>query len=195
MELNPIYQEIFERAKPYLRTRKNLIHTRISLRYAIQLLKIEGGDEEVVIPALLLHDVGWKIVPEELQLTAFGPTLTNPRLRRVHEMEGARIAREILETLHYPPEKVKKICRIIQGHDSRERSISLSDRIVKDSDKLWRFSRKGLSIETNRFHMSAAQWLNHLEGNIEKWFYLRASSRLATEELARRREEMKRIRE
>ena len=194
MELNPIYQEIFERAKPYLRTRKNLIHTRISLRYAIQLLKIEGGDEEVVIPALLLHDVGWKIVPEELQLTAFGPTLTNTKLRRVHEVEGTRIAREILETLHYPPEKVKKICRIIQGHDSRERSISLSDRIVKDSDKLWRFSRKGLSIETNRFHMSAAQWLNHLEGNIEKWFYLRASSRLATEELARRREEMRRVR-
>jgi len=62
--MKPIYQKIFERAKPFLRTRKNLIHTRIALRYAIKLLETVKGDEEVVIPAILLHDVGWKAVPK-----------------------------------------------------------------------------------------------------------------------------------
>ena len=49
--MKPIHQKIFERAKPFLRTRKNLIHNQIALRYALGLLKEEEGDENVVIPA------------------------------------------------------------------------------------------------------------------------------------------------
>ena len=136
--MKPIYQKIFEWAKPFLRTRKNLIHTRIALRYAIKLLETVKGDEGVVVPAILLHDVGWKAVPEDLQLTAFGPNRSNPQAARLHEVEGAKTARKILEGLHYPPERVNEICRIIRGHDSRKKSISRSDRIVKDADKLFR---------------------------------------------------------
>ena len=187
MEL--IYQKMFERAKPFLRTRKNLIHTKIALRYAITLLSKVKGDEEVVVPAILLHDVGWKVVPEHLQLTAFGPNRSNPRAARLHEVEGAKMARKILEGLHYSPKKVKEICRIIQGHDSRKRSISRSDRIVKDADKLFRYSRKGLTIDLSRFHIHRGDYLSYLEGRIEKWFFLSASRQLAREELAQRRRE------
>ena len=97
MLIKPIHQKIFEKAKPFLRTRKNLIHTQIALRYALRLLKEEGGDENVVIPATILHDVGWKAIPEDLQLTAFGPNPSNPQLVRVHEVEGAKIAKAILK--------------------------------------------------------------------------------------------------
>jgi HD superfamily phosphodiesterase len=180
---------MFERAKPFLRTRKNLIHTKIALRYAITLLNKVKGDEEVVVPAILLHDVGWKVVPEHLQLTAFGPNRSNPRAAKLHEVEGAKMARKILELLHYPPKKVKEICRIIQGHDSRKRPISRSDRIVKDADKLFRYSRKGMAIDLNRFHIHRGDYLSYLERHIEKWFFLSASRQLAREELAQRRRE------
>ena len=103
------------------------------LRYASKILKEENGNEKVVIPAVLLHDVGWKVIPEDLHLTAFGPNMSNPELRRVHEVEGAKIARTILEELHYPPGDVKEICQIIRGHDIRKRSISFNDRIVDDA--------------------------------------------------------------
>jgi len=49
--MEPIYQTIFEQAKPFLRTRKNLIHTRIALQHAVRLLHHEKGEEEIVIPA------------------------------------------------------------------------------------------------------------------------------------------------
>ncbi len=49
--MEPIYQRVFEQAKPFLRTRKNLIHARIALRYAARLLHHEKGEEEIVIPA------------------------------------------------------------------------------------------------------------------------------------------------
>jgi HD superfamily phosphodiesterase len=187
--MRPIYQKILERAKPFLRTRKNLTHTQIALRYAIKLLKKVKSDEEVVVPAILLHDVGWKAVPKHLQITAFGPNRSNPQALRLHEREGAKMARKILEELHYPPEKAEEIYRIIQGHDSRKRSISRSDRIVKDADKLFRYSREGVAIDLNRFHINRGEYLGYLERHIEKWFFLSSSRQLAKEELAQRRRE------
>jgi len=187
--MKPIYQKIFDRAKPFLRTRKNLIHTKIALRYALTLLNHEKGDEAVVIPSIILHDVGWKTIPEHLHLTAFGPSPSNPKLARVHEVEGAKIAKTILEGLHYPPEKVKEICKIIRGHDSRKRAISPSDRMIKDADKLFRYSRKGMAIDSDRFNVPRKIHINFLEDQIETWFFLSPSKELARKELTHRKKE------
>jgi HD superfamily phosphodiesterase len=187
--LEPVYQKIYERAKPFLRTRKNVIHTKIVLRYALKLLKEETGDDKIVIPGVLLHDVGWKMVPEPLQLTAFGPNASNPILVRVHELEGAKIARNILEQLHYSSKKLKEICDIVRGHDSRKRPLSRNDRFVKDSDKLFRYSRKGMSIDSDRFQITKMTHIRYLEKKIDQWFFLSTSRKLAREELARRKKE------
>lgn len=192
MAIKPIHQKIFEKAKPFLRTRKNLIHTKIALRYAIKLLEEEPGDEEIVIPAILLHDVGWKTIPEHLHLTAFGPNPSNPKLTKVHELEGAKIARSILEGLRYSPEKVKEICRIIQGHDSRKRPISRNDRIVKDSDKLTRYSRKGMAIDLDRFRISRQRYLLFLERIIDQWFLTPAGKNMAKKEIHLRKYDLQR---
>lgn len=192
MAIKPIHQKIFEKAKPFLRTRKNLIHTKIALRYAIKLLEEEPGDEEIVIPAILLHDVGWKTIPEHLHLTAFGPNPSNPKLTKVHELEGAKIARSILEGLRYSPEKVKEICRIIQGHDSRKRPISRNDRIVKDSDKLTRYSRKGMAIDLDRFRISRQRYLLFLERIIDQWFLTPAGKNMAKKEIHLRKCDLQR---
>jgi HD superfamily phosphohydrolase YqeK len=189
--MKPIYQKIFERAKPFLRTRKNLIHTRTALQYAFKLLNHEKGEEEIVIPASILHDVGWKMIPAHLHLTAFGPNPSNPKLARVHEVEGARIARIILEELHYPPEKTKEICRIIRGHDSRKRPISQSDRIVKDADKLTRYSREGMAISSDWFRIPRRIHLDFLEEQIGRWFFLATARNLARAEMDRRKKKRK----
>ncbi len=187
--MKPIYQKIYEQAKPFLRTRKNLIHTKIALRYALTLLKSEKGEEEVVIPATLLHDVGWSVIPENLHLTAFGPNPSNPKLTKVHEREGAKIARSILERLHYPPEKVKEICRIVSGHDTRKRSISQNDRMVKDADKLFRYSRRGMAIDLHRFKVSRSKHLSFLERIIDQWFLTTTAREIAKEEILSRKKE------
>ena len=190
MAIKPIHQRIFKKAEPFLHTRKNLIHTKIALRYALKLLKSEKGDEGVVIPAIILHDVGWNAIPEHLHLTAFGPNPSNPKLAKVHEVEGAKIAKAILEKLNYPPANVKEICQIIQGHDSRKRPLSWNDRMVKDADKLTRYSRKGMTIDLGRFQVPTGIHINFLEGKGEEWFLLLTSQKLAREEINRRRKEM-----
>jgi HD superfamily phosphodiesterase len=187
--IKPIHQKIFERAKPFLRTRKNLIHSQIALRYALKLLQSEKGDKDVVIPAVLLHDVGWKTIPQNLQLTAFGPNPSNPHLVRVHEVEGAKIAEAILKEFHYPPKKIKEISRIIRGHDSRKRPISQNDRIVKDSDKLWRYSRKGMAVDLDRFHIPRREYLIFLEAILNSWFLTPTGREVARKEISLRKRE------
>lgn len=189
MKMKPIYRKIYEQAKPFLRTRKNLIHTKIAYRYALRLLEQENGEEEIVIPAILLHDVGWDSVPKELQLTAFGPNLSNPALRKFHEEEGAKRARKILNGLKYPIQKVKEICRIILGHDSRKTPVSWNDRIVKDADKLFRYSKKGFSIDVTRFNASPRKYVARLEDTIDHWFLTPTGKEIATKEIYRRKRE------
>lgn len=180
------YPEIYELARPFLDTRDNEIHTRIAFSFALKLLAAEGGDERIVLPAVMLHDLGWKFVPEDLHLKAFGPDTSDMNINRIHEVEGSKKAREILQMVGYEPEVVEEIAEIILGHDSRKEALSLNDAIVKDSDKLWRFSAEALVIDPRRFRIDPAahaEWLKH---QIEGWFITKTAKNLAREEQRQR---------
>ena len=182
-KMSTIYAEIYALARPYLNTRKNDIHVEISHRFAWRLLEDEPGDPEIVIPAIICHDLGWIKLPEHLQLKAFGPGF-DPDLRRIHEVEGVRLAREILRRVGYSPDKTVEILDIIDGHDSRDQAISDSDRIVKDADKLFRFTPTGLAIDSERF---CKDWESHLQwttGLIDCWFFTHTGKQLARLELS-----------
>jgi hypothetical protein len=180
MELQ--HPEIYRLAKPYLQTRDNELHTRIAYSFALRLLDAEGGNPAVVLPAVMLHDLGWKTIPEDLHLKAFGPGENDMEINRRHEVEGARIAREILEEVRYDPKLTDEIVEIILGHDSRIEPLSKNDAIVKDSDKLWRFSKEALGVDPIRFGIDAGVhtvWLGH---QIDKWLLTATGKRLALEE-------------
>jgi len=187
--MEEIYERIWELARPLLNTRHNQQHTEIAYHAAVRLLESEEGDEAIVIPAIILHDVGWIKVPEELQLTAFGPKAKNKELNRVHEVEGVKLARKVLEKVHYDLEKMDEILAIIDGHDSRREAVSPSDKIVKDADKLCRFTHQGTSLDCERYEMSFDEWYEFLKVRIDRWFFTQAARKMAREELERRREE------
>lgn len=179
------YEVIFEKAASYLDTRYNDVHTQIAVEFACRLLShYPDADREVVIPAIILHDVGWKTVPEDKQMESFGPYMRDEETRRRHEIEGARIAKEILESLNYDSEKIEEILNIIDGHDSRSEAISLNDKLVKDSDKLWRFSPVGMDIIIHMFRMGRDKLRDRLVLMMDEWFYIPESKDLAREALS-----------
>ncbi|OGO70799.1 MAG: hypothetical protein A3H36_05015 [Chloroflexi bacterium RIFCSPLOWO2_02_FULL_71_16] len=176
------YAEIYERAGPYLDTRHNDLHVRIAYGFALRLLEeYREADEAVVLPAVILHDTGWKTIPEDQHLKAFGPKMTDPDLRRVHEVEGARIANEILTAVGYDAARREEIVAIIDGHDSRETAMSLNDKVVKDADKLWRFSRTAMEIDHRRFGYELREYFGWLERQIDDWFFTPEATRMARE--------------
>jgi HD superfamily phosphodiesterase len=177
---------IWRMAEPYLDTRSNDVHTRISVRLVNELLRREGGDESIVIPAMILHDVGWKRVPEHLHLSAFGPKAKASEVNRIHEREGAKIAEEILREIGYDEEKTREIVAIVEGHDSREIPISFNDKLVKDADKLFRYSREGFGIDIARFGETVEEGLERLRLSLERWFFTDSAKAIAGQELAER---------
>jgi len=187
--MKSVFQKIRRLAKPFLDTRHNDVHTEISTQLAFDLLEREGGDEDIVIPAIILHDTGWKRVPAELHLKAFGPKATRPELNRLHEVEGVKIAEDILREINYRADKTKQVLEIIDGHDSRPRSLSLNDMIVKDADKLWRYSKSGFYIDGERFGLSHGESLKRLRCHISEWFFTGTAKEMAIEKLGKRERE------
>jgi HD superfamily phosphodiesterase len=181
------FRRLWRSALPYLDTRQNEIHTRLSVGLAFHLLDQEGGDATVVVPAVILHDVGWKHVPVEMHGRAFGPKATDPELNRVHEVEGVKIARVLLKQVGMDAKWIPEILTIIDGHDSRLEAISHNDRLVKDADKLWRYTHEGLGIDIERFGETYSEGLQRLRENLPRWF-LTATGRQTAQDLLHQRE-------
>jgi len=180
---DPLYKKIYDEAEPLLRARLNDIHARICYHYALKLLEEEGGDPSIVLPAILLHDVGYSSIPDDELQSSFGPNIENPTLRRQHETEGARLAGIILKKVQYPNELIEEIQTIIDGHDTRDAALSLNDKITKDADKLFRYSYEGFNIDFKRFNLKASEWLDYLIAHISTWFCTGTAAKLASQEL------------
>jgi len=192
-KIEPGYQKIFELAIPFLKTRLNLPHTFIVYQYADLLLQQESGSREIVIPACILHDVGWSAVPEDRQLKAFGPNITDPEARRRHEVEGVLIARRILSQLGYNGTLVEGIVAIIDGHDTTTHARSFEDAVTKDSDKLFRLCAAGFRIDCERFQVNPIEYWPNLSKRMQTWFLTKTGKELADYEAGLRNREIRQM--
>jgi HD domain len=134
---------LWRAARPWLDVRSNDEHTLMSYALAQALLDlIPDADEAVVLPAILLHDTGWKQMPQDKLALAVGPKAQFPELQRDHEIAGVAIGQDILARLNLGL-KDAEILAIIDGHDTSKQARSANDAVMKDADKLWRFTAHG----------------------------------------------------
>lgn len=158
IELTEPHARIWERAKGYLTVRDNDSHTLYAYGLARALVACHpAADPEVVLPAILLHDVGWSQVPPDEILLGIAPGSNRPDLVLLHEREGARIAREILQEVGHDAGRTEQIVTIVDGHDSRKEALGLDDSLVKDADKLWRITPHGVDTVMDWFGLDRRQ--------------------------------------
>jgi hypothetical protein len=142
-------------------------HTLISYRIARGLLRLRPEvDAATVLTAVIFHDVGWKMIPEEKLTASIGPKAKYPELQRVHEEEGVKIARPLLEKLAVPGANIAQVLAIIDGHDTRKQAISDEDAVMKDADKLWRFTGHGVRTVSGWFEMTTKDCVAMLESYV-----------------------------
>jgi len=192
LEWPQLIDRLFQEAEPYLATRGDMPHARVSHKYALILMKHKGGNRKIVEPAVILHDVGWSCLKPQEILVAYGVRPEGEeadRLNRIHEREGAVIARKILKDLDYDPDLIDKITSIILRHDSGSDTDSLEEKLVKDADKLWRFSEIGFWKEIERQRVSQGEYYQHLAERYKDWFFTSTALILGGEELEKRAEE------
>lgn len=193
IEWSQFISKLFREAEPYLTNRSDISHTGVSHAYALILLKHEEGNEKIVEPAIILHDVGWSILKPEQIEAAYGVRAKGEeavRLNRIHEVEGASIARQILQSLNYESHLIDKIASIIERHDSGNYADCLEEELVKDADKLWRFSKIGFWKEVERQGLSPAELHHYLAERYQSWFFTQTALALAGDKIEKRAKEI-----
>jgi len=155
---------LWEAAKPYLDVRNNDEHTIVAYGLARALLKeIPKADESIVLPAILLHDVGWKKIDPNLLLLAVGRNPTRKDLVRDHEVFGVAIARDILQRCKPAGVNIEAVLAIIDGHDTTKESRSDNDAVVKDADKGWRATPHGIKTICSWYNNTPLETVETLE--------------------------------
>ncbi len=182
-DLDPVWQSIVAES----RTRANDIHLPISFAFAERLCDAyPEADALVVRVAILLHDTGWARVDEERIISeGFTGDWRRADVRYEHERHGCDIAREVLPPLGYDDGFVQRVVDIIDGHDTRPESHSIEDSLVRDSDRLWRFTPAGIALASGWFGLTPAEYTRRLRSEIVPELLTDAAVQMAESELAR----------
>jgi HD superfamily phosphohydrolase YqeK len=186
--MKKVYKEIWKLARPFQDYRDDKGHAKITLSFALKLLQMEKARKDVVIPAIILHDIGWSQLSKKERFLIFDKTATKEdkeKVRIKHQQEGVKLAKKILQKVSYDKKLTKKILKIISQHDTGERFLSKEDGIVKDADKLWRFSKPGFNADFKRFKITPEQNYRMLKSCIDQkgFFFSELAKKIAKEEL------------
>lgn len=123
-----IKNKIIEESKKFIERYEDYNHWNQHIKYvqrrANELAEIYDADREVVEIGALLHDIA---------------LVTKTGIRADHHINGARLARKILEDLGYPEEKIKKVEGCVLHHRTCKNAENLEELCVADADILAHF--------------------------------------------------------
>jgi len=163
-------------------------HTLRVVEYGKYLLQHEAGDEEIVIPTLYLHDIGWSSVNFDDFRHASPERKRKTSSLSLHMKYGAVLAREILKDLGCGPRKTNTIVSIIAIHDEPDKVFAMenpSATLVVESDRMDRYGPKSINRFKAMFgvnYLTGDQWKQaaaHLLEGIELWFRTKTGKALA----------------
>ncbi len=106
---------------------QRISHALEVLKYSETLLEDKQDyDYVVVIASALLHDVGIKQSEEKLGYNN----------GKTQEEYGPPVAEELLNSIHFPQEKIEKVSEIIGNHHSPSRYDYIELKILKEADRI-----------------------------------------------------------
>lgn len=141
---------LLKQAEPHLRRGRpdDWDHTLRALRYGRALLGEEKGDPEIVVTTLALHDMGWSRVDYTDFVQAPPEKKKETRSLKEHMVQGALLARAILDQRPFPTDRKERVLKIIACHDDPEAVLALAEPealLVMEADRLDRFGPESLA--------------------------------------------------
>ena len=163
-------------------------HTLRTIEYARYLLQHEEGGQEIVIPTLYLHDIGWSKVNFNDFVKAPPTQKNGTKSVSLHMKYGADLAKGILKKLGFGPELSRKIVSIIAIHDEPEKVFAMKDpsaTLVVEADRLDRYGPESLLRFSDMFgskylkgeHRKEA--IDYLRYGLKIWFKTQTARALA----------------
>ncbi|MBT6774139.1 HD domain-containing protein [Candidatus Woesearchaeota archaeon] len=188
--MKKIYQQIWELAKPYYQKGRpmDIDHIEWMMKDALLVSEKEKLDDTLLLPLVILHDVGYAEVPQD------NPYKLN--LRKAHMKAGKKIAKEILEKLNYPQDKIKTISYYVSVHDNwalGDNDIYKKDIILgtfTDLDFIWMTTKKGFPALMKILKKNKKEMIKYIENNeklVERPFATKTTKELFQKYLQQRK--------
>ncbi|MFH1564888.1 MAG: HD domain-containing protein [bacterium] len=188
------YKKMWKLAKPHYQKGRpmDIDHIEWMMKDALLVCKKEKIDDSLLLPLVILHDVGYSKTPKG-----------NPfrlDLKKTHMKAGAEIAKEILQKLDYPDDKIEKIFYYVSVHDKwifGEDDLFKKDIILgvfNDLDFMWMATPKGFPALMKILKKNPGEMIEYLEKNEKikrRPFLSRTTKKLYDNYLKDRRREQK----
>jgi hypothetical protein len=180
------YQKIWKLALPYLRggVRKDFVlHTEGVVKAMEMILKLDGrGDESLLMPAAILHDTGWSMVPKFLQLSE--DKKDKIKALELHLEFAPEIIGKILNQAGYEKEKISKIIDIVKAHKFKNPK-EINKRILIDADTMSDCFKKQFESDMKSYKQSKESLYNFRKKNNK--FYSKAAEEIFRKEIEKRK--------
>lgn len=182
-QLKRVVKPILDRGRP-----DDFEHTLRTIDYARQLLLNEEGDEEIVIPTLYLHDIGWSEVNYTDWVKATPSKKKHMASLAEHMKQGAILAKRILKKMGYDGERIRTIASIIAIHDRPEEVFALGDPsaiMIVEADRLDRYGPESLGRYYAMFRNAYLEGahrkeaVQYLREGLELWFKTKTAKSMA----------------
>ena len=161
---------MFKLATPYLKKGRmfDYQHTKELLVLVDEIIKGDGLDETVIVPALIFHDTGWGVLSSESK-----NDYHSAGSREDHMEKGAELANKILTDIGYPKEKIEQITHLVSVHDYPSSSINKplykkDEFAIAGIDFLWRATSSGFNKDLNESGRSAEDQIAILRSGASK---------------------------
>ncbi|MBR9677808.1 MAG: HD domain-containing protein [Nanoarchaeota archaeon] len=110
-----------------------VLHSKSVTKAMELLLKKEKGDRNILVPAAIVHDIGWAKVPIKLQRSQNEEDRIEAL--KLHIKYAPEIISKILGGLGYKKERIEKIIDIVVAHKFQNPE-ELDKRLLIDADTL-----------------------------------------------------------
>jgi len=120
-----VFEKIRKRSEEFFRhSHHSKSHVERVYNLAVRIAEEENADLDVVKAAALLHDIA-RAMEDEGKIEE-------------HAVEGAKMARKVLEEVNFPKEKIDKVIHCIEVHRFAKgaKAENLEARILQDADRL-----------------------------------------------------------
>ena len=120
-----VFEQIKERSQEFFKhSHHDKSHVERVYNLAVRIAKEENADLDVVKAAVLLHDIA-RAMEDEGKIAD-------------HALEGAKMAKKILEEVGFPNEKAAKVINCIGAHRFKKgmKAESSEAKILQDADRL-----------------------------------------------------------
>lgn len=184
------FQKIQELAVEILKkvVRKDYVLHTLSVTKAMKMLiEKEGGDPDILILAAMCHDLGWRDVPEALQM----PNLSKEDYRKSieqHLEKNPPVTQEVLSKIGYSQDKIDHIIEIILAHKFADPdTLDQEQKMLIDADTLSDVFSEQFYSDAKNYRRTPAEVLEFRSKNT---YFTKTANEIFQRELEERKKEI-----